>query len=236
MHTSGGLGVVTSVDAGGFYCEHCLAVAGRAGDDVGHRVDVGFLHVPPYRADADDKARAAHRRQLAEVVAVAIDGFVRQRRLRRLSALLTGYEAWGIVAQNPSGDVVNDANALHAALAARDFSGVGDTRARGASGLQLTRVVLPVDDRAIDGGPQSVQAKIATCAPHVALCLGVHSDSDRFRVERRATDRRLRLLPTPAHDEARPGGTVLFESDALIDAIVRGARPRRGARRSRSRS
>lgn len=230
MQTSGGAVVEVSDEAGGFYCEHCLYAARAAADD---NVVVGFLHVPP---DAFPRQASQRRRHgdTREVVGAAVAGLLRTTMTVHtpLRVLLTGFRPWDKVQRNPSGDFVAHAGNIDAVIAALGgrLLGVVDGRRRADIDgrlVEVARVVLPVDDRAIDGGPLSVQAAIARQRPHVVLSMGVHREASRYRVERTATDRRLRraAVGVLAHDEGVAVATLRLPRDErLARAIVSGSR------------
>jgi hypothetical protein len=222
--------VDASTDAGGFYCEHCFYVA-----HVVARPDtvVGFLHVPPQRSDATQQRRHRHTRL---VVAAALRGLLNEL-AGDVDVLLTGFEPWGEVTRNPSGDFVGHVGNLDAAMSVVGAPGRGRLRRTNDDGwtardyrvdgrrVSLWPHVLPVDDGAIDGGHRSVQAGIAACRPHVVLSLGVHRRTDRHRVEHIASDRHLRRSASGfAHDVSAPAGHTLPANDALARAIVSGWR------------
>jgi pyrrolidone-carboxylate peptidase len=216
--------VEVSDDAGGFYCEHCFYAARLAAPDA----VVGFLHVPP---DAGgDTSQAFRHRATREVLGLALRGLVGASSSSSLRVLLTGYRPWGRVRRNPSGDFVAHAGNLDAVVAAAGgvIVGVqGGLRLADVAGVRvsLARMVLPVDDRAIDGGPRSIQAAIVRHRPDVVVSLGVHRDVDRYRVERFATDRRLRRDGPLAHDEGVAEATHRLPPDErLARAIVSGSR------------
>jgi pyrrolidone-carboxylate peptidase len=205
--TRSGVVVEVSDDAGGFYCEHCFYAARLAAPDA----VVGFLHVPPLGSVvARDQAGRHHATR--EVLAVALRGLLpSSSSSSSLRLLLTGYRPWDRVTRNPSGDFVGHAGNVDAAIALAGGVVVGVQRGVRVGVIdgvrvEVARQVLPVDDRAIDGGPASVQAAIARHRPEVVISLGVHRQADRYRVERLASDRRLR----------RDGG--------LARAIVSGSR------------
>lgn len=228
LRTRAGAVVDISDDAGGFYCEHCFFAARVAAPDA----VVGFLHVPP---DIGDNVSQARRHAgTREVLACALRGLVssssQSLSSSSLRLLLTGYRPWGKVRRNPSGDFVAHAGNVDAVIAAAGGVVVGVAGGLrvgdiGSVRVTVARQVLPVDDRAIDGGPLSVQAAIARHTPDVVISLGVHRESARFRVERVASDRRLRRAGAFAHDEAVVVATeVLPPDERLARAIVSGSR------------
>ncbi len=221
--------VDASTDAGGFYCEHCFYVA----HVVAHPdTIVGFLHVPPQRSDATQRQRHRHTRL---VMAAALRGLLNEL-AGDVDVLLTGFEPWGEVTRNPSGDFVGNVGNLDAAMTVVGAGGRGRRRTNGSGWsardyrvdgrrVSLWPHVLPVDDGAIDGGPRSVQAGIAACSPRVVLSLGVHRRTDRHRVEHIASDRHLRRIAAGfAHDVGAQTSHILPATDVLARAIVNGWR------------
>ena len=222
--TRSGVVVEVSDDAGGFYCEHCFYAARRAAPAA----VVGFLHVPPF-GPVVPPTQAERHRATREVLAVALRGLLPSSS-SSLRLLLTGYRPWDRVTRNPSGDFVGHAGNVDATIAlaggvvvaVRDGVRVADV---GHVRVEVARTVLPVDDRAIDGGPASVQAAIARHRPDVVISIGVHRQADRYRVERIACDRRLRTDGGLAHDEAIVAATHRLPADErLARAIVSGSR------------
>lgn len=223
--TRAGAIVEISDDAGGFYCEHCFYAARVAAPDA----VVGFLHVPPEGSGPVPRAR--RHRATREILALALRGLLPAASSpSSLRLLLTGYRPWDRVTRNPSGDFVGHAGNIDAAIAmaggvvvgVRDGLRLGDIA---GVRVEVARRVLPVDDRAIDGGPVSIQAAIARFRPDVVISLGVHREADRYRVERMASDRRLRRDGAFAHDEGVTVATHRLPPDErLARAIVSGSR------------
>lgn len=216
--------VEISDDAGGFYCEHSFYAARLAAPEA----IVGFLHVPP--DDGSATSQGFRHRATREVLGLALRGLTSSSSSSSLRLLMTGYRPWGRVKRNPSGDFVGHAGNLDAVVAAAGGVVVGvagGVRLADVGGVRVAvaRQVLPVDDRAIDGGPQSIQAAIARHRPDVVISLGVHRETTRYRVERLATDRRLRRDEPLAHDERVVEATHRLPPDErLARAIVNGSR------------
>ena len=228
--------VEASFDAGGFYCEHCFYAASVA---AGPGVAVGFLHVPPDTHGPRIPQATRHHATRA-VVAAALRGLLAGLP-GDVDIVLTGFEAWGEVTRNPSGDFVGHVTNIDAVLRALGSEARPRRRRRLASALAalagrsatidgrrvtLWPVVLPVDDGAIDGGPRSVQRAMAACHPRVVLSLGVHRRTDRYRVEHLASDRQLRLIGDGgfAHDVGVVASHTFASNEALARAIVSGWR------------
>lgn len=158
-----------SRDAGGFYCEHVL-FASLSAAAPGTRV--GFLHIP------DDAATYGGASRDLEAVARVTHAVLQPWLRPDVRLLITGFGPWEDIVDNPSGAFV-------------------DSRGHELShhvGM-LHAAVLPVDDRAIDGGPVSIQALHRDLCPDVVLSLGVIANRDldekQFRLEGCATDRNL---------------------------------------------
>ncbi len=244
--TPGGLPVATSVEAGGFYCEHLffhtlqwaaapLSPVGRdaAGDPL-----VGFLHVPGDDRSGPDGdpqlSRARALRELGALVSRTVDAWLvqldRSSPPGSLRGLLTGFAGWGQVRDNPSGAFVRDRRHLDAALAAMgasvDRAPVPRTRRDyrlpprlGSRSLQLTEQVLAVDDRTIDGGRWSIQRVLATAQPHFVLSLGVAAKRRGFSIELRATDLGLGS-DRDCHADHAPARGAATDNCALARAIL----------------
>lgn len=225
--TRAGAIVEQSDDAGGFYCEHCFYAARIAAPDA----VVGFLHVPPDRSGPGPQSR--RHPATREILGLALRGLLSSSSPSSSSSLrllLTGYRPWGNVTRNPSGDFVAHAGNVDATIAVAGGVVVGvrdGLRLADIDGVrvEVARRVLSVDDRAIDGGPASIQAAIARFRPDVVVSLGVHREADRYRVELVASDRRLRRDGPFAHDEAIAVATHRLPPDErLARAIVNGSR------------
>ncbi len=210
MTTRGGRQVVTSRDAGAYFCEHLLLVAQHAalGPDSSIRRGadgsprLGFLHVPGRHDEPGSANRHACTREVvARALAGLADGLVRPR------VLLTGFGSFGAVADNATGHLVSDSEALAAVRAC-------------LGGARLASHVFAVDRTAIDGGQASLQHLLRSLRPHVLLMLGVAATDDRFRVETRATPERLLLHGgPPALTDTR------YERLGALEAAIRISAP-----------
>jgi len=196
---------------------------------------VGFLHVPPDVFGPRIPQATRHHATRA-VVAAALRGLLVDPS-GDVDILLTGFEAWGEVTRNPSGDFVGHVANIDAVLQALGNQARPRRRRRLAGGLAgrsasidgrrvtIWPVVLPVDDGAIDGGPRSIQRMMAACRPQVVLSLGVHRRTDRYRVEYLASNRQLRVAGDGfAHDVGVTATHSFASNDALARAIVSGWR------------
>lgn len=223
----GALQVVHGEDPGGFFCEHCLYAVRRCAAETDSIIVVdgepliGFLHVPK---DAATDVNAPNpglvgqplvrHRATIDIVASVLRGWASLARVNGpLRVLLTGYGNWGTVANNPTGDLVEQQNVLNA-IAGR----VGVE-------VDIHTAHLAVDDSAIDGGPTSVQAAIARVRPQVVLSMGVHGGVDRYLAEHVASDRNLVVEGGVLRREAdRPVGHRLPSNRALARGLVLGQR------------
>ena len=249
--------VVHGDDPGDFYCEHAFFTSQQTAalpsssvlkNAQGERL-VGFLHVP--RDAATDKAGAvddqdARHDGTRDVVGAALCGYVADAGASvggALRILLTGYEQWGSVQNNPTGDFVSHPQNVDAAMArgfgrtlmtrhgirvgGDDHSDVWRYRVRDdAAGRDREVLIearrLPVDDNAIDGGPRSLQTAIAKFQPHGVINMGVHGGAD-FIAEHHADDGGINVVDgKQVHDDAFGPRVNLADNFALPRAIQRG--------------
>lgn len=217
----GALQVVHGDDPGGFYCEHCLYAVRRTATETSSIVVVdgeplvGFLHVPKdalTALDAPTEQPLQRHRATIDVVATVLRGWALQVRVPGpLRVLLTGYGPWGTVKNNPTGDAVSHADVVTAIVQ------------RAGVALDVHTHRLAVDDSAIDGGPNSVQAAMAQVQPHVVLSMGVHGGFDRFLAEHVASDRNLVVDGAVLrHVNDRPATHRLPSSRVLARGLVLG--------------
>ncbi len=247
-------------DPGDFYCEHAFFTAQTAAEAPGSSVVrnahgerlVGFLHVPRDAATESVDAvadQAGRHRGTREVVGAALRGYVDDAQRAGASPtriLLTGYEAWGGVRNNPTGDFVAHRSNVDAAMrqafgrhlvsaegrrvGGDAHSNVWSYRVRDpATGrqreVQIEARRLPVDDDAINGSGRSLQHAIGRFHPHGVLSMGVHGGSD-FLAEHHADDGGLRVDgERQRHDDAALPTRTLPPNFALPRAIEKGARP-----------
>lgn len=251
----GGVPVEQSDDAGAYYCEHALFVslhqAGEAHSSIvrgSHGPLVGFLHLPadrlatmdPNERDAAVVQRAQVERQALhrhtqQVVGAALRGYCQEVQAAGAVAagdpiriLLTGYQPFMSITNNPTGDFIQHRANITAALrsAYRDVIEDGSTETPagvhgattlryrvGAAGqewpLEVTVLWLPVSDAAIDpGNRDSVGGAMGALRPHAELSMGVNpNESSVYRVETRGTDAGLdrnRLDPDLGKDSTIP--------------------------------
>lgn len=246
-------------DPGKYYCEHLfytlLESADRADSSIltneyGEKL-VGFLHVPadPYcrgkqPAPADDSRHTDTRR----VVAAALRGYLMPLLNRphetELRVLITGFDAFRRITDNPTGAFVGDKENLNAAMTlaigdqlaavtAPETAPTGGTvhgyelRPAGSTAPVTVRLLaqrLPVADEPLQAnGNASIHATLATFQPHAVLAMGVASNARRgdYRVEHHADDANWRdgrhvVRMAPTHS--------LPANFALARAILHGGR------------
>lgn len=262
---TGNARVVHGDDPGDFYCEHAFFTAQQAADVPGSQVAknaqgerlVGFLHVPRDDAAGDETPtadQAARHTGTREVVGAALRGFVEEAGPAAgrgpVRVLLTGYEQWGSVKNNPTADFANHRENVDAAM--REAFGPNLVSSKGtrvggdawadvwsyriqdpATGrrreVQIESRRLPVDDGAIDGGPRSLQTAMRAFQPHAVLSMGVHGGSS-FVAEHHADDANLVVVDGRQQRSEQAGDPAarvnLPDNFALPRAIHRGAQPR----------
>jgi pyrrolidone-carboxylate peptidase len=257
--------VVHGDDPGDFYCEHAFFTAQQtaatststAYNAQGESL-VGFLHVPRdaatgTAAPVDDQA--ARHQGTREVVGAALRSYVDDARATAdrlggaqspVRVLLTGYEQWGSVQNNPTGDFVAHADNVDAAMGhafGPHLVTPKGTRVGGdehsdvlryevrepATGRRREVLIearrLPVTDDAINGSPRSLQAAIGRFAPHGVISMGVHGGSDHI-AEHHADDGGINVVDgRQVHDDAMGPRTNLAPNFALPRAIFRGSQP-----------
>ena len=247
-----GVEVLTSRNAGTYYCAHAFYVLARWSEHHAQHArgsagpGVGFLHVPADDATTGDApTTVARHEQTGVVIASALRGLLDAHDGRgELHVLLTGYGAFQGVVDNPTGAFVLDANALPDAMAraagevARELEPLvegaeGASTARGvrvrrvrAGRLLVSALVLEVTDRALDAdAPGSLPWALERFVPHVAISMGVHRSSAAYRVELLPTNGGLVWHERAArHVAGSPITEALRERPLLADAIERGAR------------
>lgn len=240
-----GLPVATSTLAGGFYCEHvyfhalrwATAAGSPAGRDAAGDPMVGFLHLPGDACCGPEGDPGLGRpRALADLGALVgralaawLTQLHRSSPAGELRGLLTGFAAWGSVADNPSGAFVRQRRLLDASLRAlgAEVSRAPAPRTTrsyrmpapfGGRTFVLATRVLPVSDRAIDGGRWSIQRALASFAPHFALSLGVAARRRGFSVELCASDQGLDE-GGGQHSDGAAARTILADNPALARAL-----------------
>lgn len=257
--------VVHGDDPGDFYCEHAFFTAQQtaatststAYNAQGESL-VGFLHVPRDAATSDAAPvddQAARHQGTREVVGAALRSYVDDARATAdrlggaqspVRVLLTGYEQWGSVQNNPTGDFVAHADNVDAAMGhafGPHLATPKGTRVGGdehsdvlryevrepATGRRREVLIearrLPVTDDAINGSSRSLQAAMGRFAPHGVIAMGVHGGSDHI-AEHHADDGGINVVDgRQVHDDAMGPRTNLAPNFALPRAIFRGTQP-----------
>ena len=233
----GTLVVRESTDAGAYYCAHLLyalhadipssVVAPAAAGPL-----VGFLHVPPDAmtyAGASTVSAAQRHHRLARVVEAALRGY------RVLGAslaegtfriLLSGFDAFGAVEDNPTGAFVHNLDEV-ARVCASVFGAPAhvDTEHNvvhcGPNEVHCVR--FPVDDRVFtQASEHSLRHHLLRTRPHAILAMGVSRDP-AFRVETAPNDRGFDdASGNGVHAAARPASNALPPTLALSMAIALG--------------
>jgi pyrrolidone-carboxylate peptidase len=165
------------------------------------------------------------------IVGSAIRGYFEQARSQldgTFKLLLTGYGAWGGVVNNPSGDFTAhkeniDAAMRHAfgdqllspsgtvlrdddhgeSVVRRLSYNIRDPLTGAPTKIIIEATRLPVTDEAINGGPRSLQTRIADFRPHAVLSMGVAGGGD-YKAEFHADDGGLVIRDgVQAHDDSQ---------------------------------
>jgi hypothetical protein len=124
--------VIHGTDPGDFYCEHMFYLAqreaARAGTSLARNSEgeplVGFLHFPddPYSGGGRTYTQEQRHAGAREVVGAALRGYFEEAaaadRKGPVKVLLTGYDTFMSIRDNPTGDFVRHPENLDAALAA----------------------------------------------------------------------------------------------------------------------
>lgn len=238
-------------DPGDFYCEHMFFSAQLAASKPGSSVlsnsknekMVGFLHLPsdPWTASADPVASQADRHaNTRKIVGAALRGWIDQGARK---VLLTGYDTFSWVQNNPTGDFVTHRENIDAAMAAAYGSLLltkeGTKIERGAydtfryqikdpingkkRDIEISTIRFPVSDEAIDpAGGKSIWKAIDTLKPHAVLSMGV-TGADVYKAEHRADAGGLsRSILEAHHLEGATDHTRLANNYALARAIQAG--------------
>ena len=240
---------VHGTDPGNFYCEHMFfsaQMAASAPDSTvvrnreGEKL-VGFLHMPPDAftgGGAGEYTQATRHENSRTVIAAALSGLVREIRRTKSEphVLLTGYEKFSWVENNPTGDFVRHAENIDAAMQ-RAFPGArrlegSDTEDRGPRTLvydvggrkvKISTVSFPVEDSAISpDGERSIQRIMKDLSPHAVVSMGV-AGGETYRAEHRADSGGLfREGNSARHVEGAPDRVRLKNNYSLARAIASG--------------
>jgi pyrrolidone-carboxylate peptidase len=233
-----------------FSAQHAAATSASVVTNADGDKLVGFLHCPWDAHTSRDPAQGGYTQAqrhgaTREVVGAALKGWFDDAAASvqgPVRMLVTGYDQFMSARNNPTGEFVNSQENLDAAMAA----GFG-AELRTATGVRLpadpndppnvTRLLyrvgdrkvelrtqsFPVDDRAIDEQQStSIQAAMATFAPHAVLSMGVAPGND-YKAEFHADDGGLvSVAGKQRHDGSVPPRNNLADNYALGRAILRG--------------
>lgn len=243
-------------DPGDFYCEHAFYLGQKTANEPGSAVVknaqgerlVGFLHVPPDSHTNSEPLASIDPAQrhdgMREVVGSAMKGYFDEAAPRvagDVRMLVTGYERFGSVRNNPTGDFVSNADNITEGLR-RSFGdrllsdqpelvdGALRYRVRDEAGAERRLLVqpksMPVDDTAISGRDNSLQSAIRDFGPHAVLSMGVAYGTS-FRAEFHADDGGLTQAAggEPVHNDRQDPAINLPDNYSLARAIQRGSAP-----------
>ena len=253
--------VVHGSDPGDYYCEHAFFMgqeeAQRNGSTIvpnsqGEKL-VGFLHVPRdiYLEGGSPKHSQAERHaSTREVIGAALGGYVTEAAANvaadPVRVLVTGYDKFEDVVNNPTGDFVSHAENLdaamqvafgdrllskrgrHVAVAGMPAGDVAvEYRVRDAADgrvrhVQVLGLKLPVEDSAIDPAQAgSLPAVIRATGSHAVISMGVCcSEGKVFLAERHADSGGLLLEPTVMHDSSATASRSFADNYSLARAIA----------------
>ncbi|MFO0724544.1 MAG: hypothetical protein U1E65_12225 [Myxococcota bacterium] len=246
--------VTLGTDPGDFYCEHMFFSAQLAAslpgasvltNKLGEKL-VGFLHLPSdaYTAGELTVPSQAERHQATrQVVGAALRGYYEAAKANDpVRILVTGYDTFGWVKNNPTGDFVTHGENLDAAMKIAFGAAliqVGATETHGPlethhytvkDGKKSRQVVVsairfPVADPAIDpSAPGSIFHVVADAKPHAVLSMGVAGNGP-YMAEFRADSGGLkRFGDHAAHEDGAPDQVRLRDNYALGRAIAAGAK------------
>lgn len=258
--------VIHGDDPGDFYCEHMFFGAQMAASAPESSIQtnaqgeklVGFLHVPSdaWTQQASSAGYTQEQRHVGtrQVIGAALRGYADQIAAQQtdgsIRMMLTGYDQFMSVRNNPTGDFVSHRENLDASMRAafgdRLLTPQGspvsiepppstDTHfyrytIRGEDGtpreIELTASRFPVDDTTIN--PQSstsIQRSISRYAPHAVISMGV-AGSGSYKAEHRAdSGGLLRTSDSAQHSESATDTLRLRDNFSLARAIHAGQQP-----------
>lgn len=257
--------VVHGTDPGDFYCEHMFfsgqMEASRpessvVTNDAGEKL-VGFLHVPsdPFTSQRvpSGYTQAERHEGSRQVVGAALRGYIDQAAAGveegPVRMLLTGYDEFSWVRNNPTGDFVthreNVDASMQLAFGDRLVQPEGEIVSSGGpddpevtyryqvrdpdSGdvreVLLTTMRFPVTDEAISPQAEhSIQQLMAEHQPHAVLSMGV-AGRGSYRAEHQADSGGLQRTEDDAsHVEGASGSVQLRDNFSLARAIEAGVR------------
>ncbi len=248
-------------DPGDFYCEHMFFSAQMTASAPESSVQtnaqgeklVGFLHVPSDAWMRQDTTTGYTQEQrhggTRQVIGAALRGYADQIAAQGtegpIRMMLTGYDQFMSVRNNPTGDFVSHRENLDASMQAAfgdrlitsegtavplDPPPATDTNTyrysiRNEDGsirdILLTATRFPVDDTAINPqSPTSIQQSIAHHAPHAVISMGV-AGSGSYKAEHRADSGGLLRTDDGAqqHSESATDTLRLRDNFSLARAI-----------------
>ncbi len=232
-----------SNDAGGFYCEHLwltllrwaetpACTVGR--NDHGEPL-CGFLHVPADDATCQGPAigytRGQSRSDLQALLTQVLAQWLPHCRRAHVRVLVTGYDNWGEIIDNPTAAFARDPllaqgalvralgrplrvtaeNAFYSGFYQRQYASLGR---HALSCVTLRGQVFAVDDRTLGQGPASLARALHKFHPHIVLSLGVACSRPHYCCELHATDRGLDATGT--QHIAQAAGTGLIRTNAAL--------------------
>ncbi len=248
--TSESVAVHQSEDAGAYYCEHAFCInvqsahySPRMGVDASGEKLVGFLHVAPdvHLFGNTTYSQAKRHQKTRVIMAAALKGYFsalleNQPGSEEYRILLTGYEKFETIVNNPTQDFISNQENIDAAMEIAFGSkhqriSVADQRTQYVimvdgeyKVLTIGTRSLSVDDRALN---TTLPDAIRSFNPNAVISMGVgHS----YTVEVRATDAGLTVRKDGVvHDERSPQ-TIEQRNYSLWNAIQRGSTPLAGER------
>lgn len=248
--------VELGTDPGDFYCEHMFFSAQIAASLPGSAVCtnkageklVGFLHLPSDAHTSGElpvESQDARHEKTRQVVGAALRGYYEAARSSSGSGpvrlLLTGYDTFGWVKNNPTGDFVTHPENLDAAMKLAFGSALlsvaegppqgplSERRYTVQQGKHTREIVLSalrfaVADPAIDPkDPGSIFGIMKAVGPHAVLSMGVAGDGP-YRAEFRADSGGLDRKQGAAHVDGEGDAVRLRDNYALGRAIEAGAK------------
>lgn len=254
--TKGEVKVELGTDPGDFYCEHMFFSAQIAAalpgatvctNKAGEKL-VGFLHLPSDAHTSGELAvesQDARHEKTRQVVGAALRGYYEAARAASGSGpvrlLLTGYDTFGWVKNNPTGDFVTHPENLDAAMKLAfgpALLSVAEGETHGALSerrytvqqgkhpreIVLSAIRFPVADPAINPqDPGSIFGIMKAVGPHAVLSMGVAGDGP-YRAEFRADSGGLDRKEGAAHVDGEGDRVRLRNNYALGRAIEAGAK------------
>jgi pyrrolidone-carboxylate peptidase len=208
--TPGGIPIRESRQAGGYFCEHALfaalhwekATPGIIGLTPAAEPLIGFLHVPEAHDEPDSPNRHLDTVWILARILSKLTAYLDKD---RITFLLTGYDAFGHITNNPTGHLVQSSASLeqlcHAltgtwmpgSVIQTDGGMIIEGKLHHAkdrrSELRLVTHELPVAAEAVNGGRGSIQSHLAKERPDAAILMGIASKTDHYRLETWATQK-----------------------------------------------